>query len=165
MTPLGAVGARVFTQATSENAVLALRDAIAKFGTPATILSDNGACFVGRNGRKGKKGKQAPVPKGAWKPTAFEDELLDHGIELINSRPYHPQTNGKIERFFRSLEEEEIRRYESVSEYVKFYNEKRLHFSLDIHNHQTPLKAFHDKTATNAIRKNNPKWMEDDTDD
>ena len=55
------VGERVFTQATSENTVLALRDAIAKFETPATILSDNGACFVGRNGRKGKKGKQTPV--------------------------------------------------------------------------------------------------------
>ena len=30
--------ARVFTQATSENAVLALRDAVKRFGTPATIL-------------------------------------------------------------------------------------------------------------------------------
>ena len=124
-------------------------------------MSDNGACSVGRNGRKGKKGKEAPVPKGVWKPTAFEDKLLDRGIELINSRPHRPRTNGKIERFLWNREEE-IQCYESVSKYVKFYNEERLHFSLDIHNHQTPLKAFHDKTVTDTIRKNNPKWMEED---
>ena len=86
------VAARVFTEATSENAVAVLRDAIGRFGTPATILSDNGRCFNG--GRNKKK-----VPRGTWKPTAFEAELLDRGIELINSRPYHPQTNGKLERF------------------------------------------------------------------
>ena len=89
---------RVFTQATSENAVLALRDAIKRFGTPATILSDNGSCFVGRGGRK--------APGKTWKATAFEAELLDRGIELINSRPHHPQTNGKLERLHRSIENE-----------------------------------------------------------
>ena len=60
-------GAGLFTQATSENAVVVLRQAIKRFGTPATILSDNGSCFVGM--RKGN-------PKGSWKPTAFEEELL-----------------------------------------------------------------------------------------
>ena len=84
--------ARVFKEATSENSVLALRDAIKRFGTPATVLSDNGSCFVGRNGRR-------DAPSGSWKPTAFEAELLDRGIELINPRPHHPQTNGKLERF------------------------------------------------------------------
>ena len=45
-------GARVFKKATSEKAVVALRQAIREFGTPATILSGNGSCFVGRGGRK-----------------------------------------------------------------------------------------------------------------
>ena len=151
------VAARVFTQATSENAVLALRDAMGRFGTPAAILSDNGACFVGRNGRRS-------APGGRWKPTAFEAELLDCGIELINSRPHHPQTNGKIERFFRSVEDE-IWHYESMSAYIGYYNEERLHFSLDIDNYQTPLRAFSDKKATEAIRNKYPKWMEEDTND
>ena len=53
--------------------MLALRDAIKRFGTPATILSDNGSCFVGRGGRKAS-GK-------TWKATAFEAELLDRGID------------------------------------------------------------------------------------
>ena len=150
------VAASIFTQATSENAVVVLRQAIKQFGTPATILSDNGSCFVGKGGRK--------TPTKPWKPTAFEAELLDRGIELINSRPYHPQTNGKLERFHRSIEDE-IGHYESLSAYIEYYNEKRLHFSLDIDNYQTPLRAFHDKMATRVIRENDPEWMEKDADD
>ena len=59
------VAARMFTEATSKNAVLALQDATKRFGVPATILSDNGACFVGR----GRNKKMAPK---LWTPTAFE---------------------------------------------------------------------------------------------
>ncbi len=59
------MAARLFMQATSENAVLVLRKAVGKFGTPATILSDNGSCFVGRNGRrqKGHRCDQEKEPK------------------------------------------------------------------------------------------------------
>lgn len=151
-------GAGLFKEATSENAVLVLREAVQQFGTPATILSDNGSCFVGRGGRK-KGGKKAP--KGSWKPTAFESELIDLGVDLINSRPYHPQTNGKLERFFGTVEAE-IRHHQSMSGFVAYYNEERLHFSLDIDNLETPLRAFSSRKATKAIRKNDPQWMEAD---
>ena len=87
-------GAALFEEATSENAVLVLRQAVGRFGVPATILSDNGSCFVGRGGRK--------KLTGSWMPTIFEQELLALDIALINSRPYHPQTNGKLERFHQS---------------------------------------------------------------
>ena len=124
-------GAGLFSQAASENAVVVLRQAIRQFGTPATVLSDNKSCFVGV--RKGS-------PKGSWKPTAFGAELPGRGSELINSRPYHPQTNGKLERRHRTIEE--IVHYESLPEYIKYYNERRHHFSLDISNCGTPLKAL-----------------------
>ena len=146
-------GAALFEEATSENAVVALRHATARFGMPATILSDNGSCFVGRGGRK--------KPTSAWTPTLFENELLNLGIELINSRPYHPQTNGKLERFHRSLEEE-IWHYDGIGDYVEFYNERRLHFSLDMDNYETPLMAFHNRRATEETRTQNPNWMEAD---
>ncbi|MXZ92917.1 MAG: transposase family protein [Cenarchaeum sp. SB0678_bin_8] len=42
----------MFRETTLENAVIALRQAIAKFGVLITILSDNGSCFIGRGGRK-----------------------------------------------------------------------------------------------------------------
>ncbi len=97
-------GAALFQHATSENAVLALRLAIKRFGAPASILSDNGACRIGQNDRKKKKTRT---------PTLFEEELLQGDIIRINSRPYHPQTNGKLERFHRSIDEE-IRYYENL---------------------------------------------------
>ena len=150
------VGAGVFKEATSENAVQVLRDAIARFGTPATILSDNGSCFVGRSGRR--------TPTKSWRPTVFEAELLDRGIELINSRPHHPQTNGKLERFHRTLEEE-LQHFDSLSEYIEFYNEKRLHWSLDIDNGEVPLLAFHNKKVPDAIRNSDTNWMERDIND
>ena len=88
-------GYGVFKEATGLNAVKVLRQVILAFGSPASILSDNGSCFVGvRSG----------TPNGTWTPTVFESGLLDRDIYLINSRPYHPQTNGKLERFHRTLE-------------------------------------------------------------
>ncbi len=109
--------ARTFAEATSENVVTTLREAIGKFGTPATILSDNGRCF---NGGRSKKS----MPRGTWTPTAFEAELLDRGIGLINSRPYHPETNGKLERLHHTIEEE-IGHYDGLRQYVDYYNERR----------------------------------------
>ena len=107
------------------------------------------------------KGK---IPKSSWNPTVFEAELLDRGIELINSRPHHPQTNGKLERFHRSIETE-IGYYESLSAYIKYYNEYRLHFSLDVDKYETPIEAFNKKKAGSAIRKNDSKWMERESDE
>ena len=61
----------------------ALRRAVGRFGVQATILSDNGSCFVGAGGAK--------KPSGSRTTTLFEAELLPLDIGLINSRPYHPQ--------------------------------------------------------------------------
>ena len=54
-------GAALFKEATSENAVAVLRQAVGRFGVPATILSDNGSCFVGRGGRKRQTGTWTPT--------------------------------------------------------------------------------------------------------
>lgn len=149
----GLMGSGLFREATSENVVAVLSGAIDRFGAPATILSDNGSCFVGQRG-----GRQ---PKGSWTPTAFEDELLRRGIGLINSRPYHPQTNGKLERFHASIEAE-IGHYDSLEDYVEYYNNRRLHFSLDIKNLETPLAAWQSRQASEEVRRANPLWMEEE---
>ena len=149
-------GAALFREATSANAVAVLRQTIGRFGVQATILSDSGTCFVGRGGRK--------KPTGNWTPTLFENKLLDLGIGLINSQPYHPQTNGKLERSHRRLEDE-IWHYGNLDDYIEYYNTDRLHFLLDIDNYETPLMAFCNKKISDEIRNDNPKWMEADIHD
>ena len=101
MTPTGVLqGLHCSKNLPHENAVIALHQAVSMFGVPATILPDNGSCFVGRGNRKKRT--------GTWTPTLFENELLNLKIGLINSRPYHPQTNGKLEMFHRTIEEENM---------------------------------------------------------
>jgi transposase InsO family protein len=66
------------------------RDAFREFGMPDAILSDNGAQFAGF-----KKGY-----------TQFERWLMDLDILPIHGRIKHPQTQGKIERFHRTMKHE-----------------------------------------------------------
>ena len=146
-------GAELFREAASENAVTALRRAVGRFGVQATILSDNGSCFVG-SGRRIK-------PSGSWTPTLFEAELLSLDIGLINSRPYHPQTNGNLERFRRSVGEE-LWRYACLDDCIGCYNTGRLHWAPDIDNHEKLLMAFHNRAATDNVRRQDPGGMEAD---
>ena len=113
-------GAALFENATSENAVMLLRLAIKRFGQPASILSDNGPCFVGQNGRK----------KGTWERGSLQSlrRKLERRLSDKSQTVSPPQTNGRLERFHRSLENE-IWNYGSPDSYIDYYNERRLHFA------------------------------------
>jgi Integrase core domain len=63
-----------------------LRAAIASYGTPQEILTDNGSQYVTWRGK-----------------SAFSKELEKRGIRQVVARPRHPQTLGKIERFWGTL--------------------------------------------------------------
>jgi transposase InsO family protein len=67
------------------------RAAIAQHGVPASTLTDNGMVFTTRlsGGKGGRNG--------------FEAELRRLGITRKNSRPNHPTTCGKVERFQQTL--------------------------------------------------------------
>ena len=58
-------------------------------GTPACVLTDNGAIFTATPRRGGR--------------TALQVILGELGIKYISSRPYHPQTCGKVERFHQTV--------------------------------------------------------------
>lgn len=61
------------------------------YGLPRRILADNGSPWGGGSGER-------YTPLTVW--------LLCLGVEVGHGRPYHPQTQGKDERFHRTLKEE-----------------------------------------------------------
>jgi transposase InsO family protein len=65
--------------------------AVARFGTPASTLTDNGMVFTTRFAG-GKGGRNA-----------LEAELRRLGVAQKNARPNHPTTCGKVERFQQTL--------------------------------------------------------------
>ncbi len=101
-------GFGVFKHATSANAVSVLRKAIKKFGVPAQILSDRGTQFT-----------SAKKPKNGRKITLFEAELIKRKIKQILARANHPQTNGKLGRFFGTFESE-IKHSKGIMSYIHY---------------------------------------------
>lgn len=97
----------------------ALSRAIADYGVPREILTDQGRQYT------------------AWRGhTDFEEELRRQGIRHIKSRAHHPETLGKIERFWKTLWEELLSRtvfadfddcQRRVGLYVQAYNFRRPH--------------------------------------
>ena len=115
---------------TSEYSVMALEDAMKEYGKPASILSDHGTTFYMMESERREKGM-----------TEFEKCLLKHKIRFILGRVNHPQTNGKIEKFF-DIFENKIKWFSSVEEFMKWYNEVRPHGALDL---KTPIQAYYEK--------------------
>lgn len=106
-----------------------------RYGIPKRINADNGSPW----GTPSKHGH------GISKLTIW---LIRLGIQVSHSRPRHPQTNGKLERFHRSLEAEVLRgRYfsdiksvqTSFDKWQHVYNQQRPHEALDM---EVPIKRY-----------------------
>jgi transposase InsO family protein len=101
----------------------ALARGIADYGAPREILTDQGRQYT------------------AWRgSTAFEEELKRNGIAHVKSRPHHPQTCGKIERFWKTMWEEFLSRtvfadfddcQRRAALFVQHYNFQRPHQGLE----------------------------------
>jgi len=76
---------------TGQVTLATFRAACAKYGIPASTLTDNGLVYTTRlaGGRGGRNG--------------LEHELRRLGVTQKNGRPSHPQTQGKVERFQQTL--------------------------------------------------------------
>jgi len=127
------VAARVVERATAAEALAVFLQAGERWGLPAALLSDNGCVYT------------------TWHrggPNVMQTELLALGIEFRHSRPYHPQTCGKVERFHQtmkaflakqdpaaSVEELQVQ----VDRFVVYYNEVRPHRA---RGRVPPLAAF-----------------------
>lgn len=104
------------------------------YGLPAQINFDNGAPWGS--------------PKAPGQLTELGVWLTRLGIVVSHSRPYHPQTNGKDERFHRSLDVEVLkaRSFESLAQvqaaldhWRHIYNHERPHDALQL---ATPVSRY-----------------------
>jgi len=90
------------------------------------LLSDNGPCYVSRE---------------------LRDYLASRDIQHVRGRPFHPMTQGKIERYHRSMKNivtlemyytpGALRR--EISAFVSYYNNHRYHEAL---NNVTPADVY-----------------------
>jgi len=87
------VGYGLHASASSALVLEVLRAAIASYGPPQEILTDNGPQYITWRGK-----------------SQFSKELEQQGIRQVVSRPKHPQTLGKIERFWGTLWRECLQR-------------------------------------------------------
>jgi transposase InsO family protein len=115
------LAARVGKGPTGAAAWDAFEWAVKRYGLPTQLLSDNGTCFTGR------------LVGGE---VEFERRLWNLGVKTVHSRPYHPQTCGKLERFHRTMKEwlDELPKAQDPEElqaqldsFRKYYNEERPH--------------------------------------
>ena len=106
----------------------------------AEVLTDNGPEFGTRNSTK--------------KPEhPFERMLMELGIKHRYTRPYRPQTNGKVERFWKTLREDLIE--ETTFESEEEFKQELLEY-LVYYNHQRPHQALGGVTPAEFL-KNCPR--------
>jgi transposase InsO family protein len=111
--------------------------AFSQWGTPATVLTDNGAIFTAKQRGDGR--------------TALQITLGELGVKYLTSRPYHPQTCGKVERFHQTLKKY-LRAQRpaatladlqhQLTGFLAYYNRVRPHRALG---RRTPIQAFTDR--------------------
>jgi transposase InsO family protein len=109
----------LYRSQTAEHVLETYRRAVAEYGVPREILTDNGRQYTNWRGK-----------------TRFEREMKKDRVKHIRSRPHHPMTLGKIERFWKSILNEFLQRVqfdsfeqsvERTAIWVKYYNHKRPH--------------------------------------
>ena len=91
------------------------------------LLSDNGPCYISGE---------------------LSDYLKENQMTHTRGRPYHPQTQGKIERWHRSMKNQILLNnyylpselQEHLQRFVSYYNHERYHESLD---NLTPADVFY----------------------
>jgi transposase InsO family protein len=128
-----AVASRVLGVATAPRVLEVFREAGARWGFPAALLTDNGCVYT------------------TWHrggPNVMQSELLALGIDYRHSRPYHPQTCGKVERLHQTLKRwlakqptaRSIAELQAqVDRFLAYYNETRPHRALG---RRPPRAAF-----------------------
>jgi hypothetical protein len=116
-----AIAASVMVTASAPAVLEVFREAGARWGFPEALLTDNGCVYTTwhRGGRN-----------------VMQTELLAMGIDYRHSRPYHPQTCGKVERFHQTMKAYLARQptarsiralQRQADRFIAYYNDVRPH--------------------------------------
>ena len=127
----------------TETVFAALTDTFRFSGLPDIILVDNGSPW-------GSDAGHPYTPLGLW--------IMRLGIRVAHSRPYHPQTLGKADRFHRTLKYDllNLRQWQDIHQLQRAfdawrqeYNFDRPHDSLDLNvpasRYKPSLRSFPEK--------------------
>jgi transposase InsO family protein len=117
-----------------------LEQAFKRHGLPDAFFVDNGPPWGEPSGER-------------W--TRLEVWLLKLGVRVLHSRPYHPQSRGKIERFHRSLAAEvfALRAFDSLAQVQRALDRWR-----EIYNHERPHQAL-DQACPASRYRPSPRAM------
>tara|TARA_B100001971_G_scaffold83398_1_gene76790 strand:+ start:169 stop:1032 length:864 start_codon:yes stop_codon:yes gene_type:complete len=114
--------------ANAENSIALLKAGIASYGKPKTVMTDHGSQYY------------ANRPECKQENTQFRIVLDALGIKHYIVRVNRPQTNGKVERFFLTYKTDYATgSFSGIGDYIKHYNEERLHMSLG---YRTPKEIW-----------------------
>ncbi len=139
------IGLKACSNETRQTVQEHLREIFGYYGLPDRMLMDNGPPW-------GNSLDHPYTMLGLW--------LIRLGIKVSHGRPYHPQTQGKDERFHRTLNEELIRRHPMTNleqcqiifdQWRDIYNNDRPHESLNL---DTPCEHYQPSS------KSFPKFLE-----
>ena len=117
------VGVDLFRSPTAQATIEVYRVAVGEYQPPKEMLTDNGRQYT------------------TWRGTSrFEAELKKDRVIHIKSRPQHPMTLGKIERFWETIWQEFLSRAqfdsfeqarERIKLWIRYYNHKRPHQGIE----------------------------------
>jgi transposase InsO family protein len=127
---------------TTDTVQSALTDVFRKVGIPKQMTMDNGTPW-------GYSGKQLHTQFCAW--------LMRLGITVKHSRPNHPQTQGKLERFHRTLKEELLSAYQF--DHLE-HAQEGFDWWLDIYNYKRPHGAIELATPSTRYKPSDRRYIE-----
>lgn len=116
-----------------------------RFGMPNRLLVDNGSPW----------GSASTDPEARY--TALTVWLMRIGIRVVHSRPYHPQTLGKDERFHRTLKAEVL---QYCSQLSILSCQKRFDEWRNIYNYERPHESLHMEVPGSRYRTSTRSYVE-----
>lgn len=122
---------RLQTRQNADLVLDAFKDGIARYGKPEEVLTDQGRQYFAWRGK-----------------SEFEELLQKEGIKHVVSRAHHPETLGKCERFWKTVEAEF---WERVNPADLDEARERLKLFIDHYNYQRPHQGLNGATPADRF--------------